>query len=262
MKIAWLASLLVAACGNAALPPPATAHVDVPEQPPQTVPVPTFAAPTPDPPPIDLTARPDDDDTPGPFTGAWSVTFNHLNKYAVARQNMQSARNTYTTATTGFVPGAVPPAADFEKANAALELLNRRYAAVYYAPDATDEERAATLADAASTLLDWASRLDAVGLDELPKTFRTNRAIALTFEDVVSGPAKRWRSEGLALANACLARAKASNVATASVTRCGELVKKNASLPTPPHARTKPECACNPGDPLCSATMSGWCKPK
>lgn len=264
MKNAWLAlALAVSGCAQATTAPPQqpAPQVEVPAQPPQTEPPPPVVEPTPDPGPIDLSVK-EDDDSPGPLPQAWSWTFNHANKYAVAKQNVQTARTSYVNAKSSFTAGNLPAPGDFEKANAALEFLNRSYAGLYYAPDATDEQRIATLEEASKTLLDWASYLDTIGLDKLPKSFRTSGSIALTFEDVVHGPAKRWRGEGLSLANACVARAKSNNVSSTASKSCDALVKANANLPQPPHAKTKPECACVPGDPLCSATMSGWCHPK
>lgn len=262
MKIAWLAPLLLVACGNSATAPAATpAHADLPAQPPQTSEPEPVAAPEPEPELVDVaTIQPKRDDEVAPLPQTWSWTFNQTNKYAVAKANMQSARTAYTTAAASFTNGSVPAPSVFEKVSSALEFLNRSYAALYYAPDATDEQRVATLEEAANTLLDWASQLDAIGLDKLPKSFRTSGSIALTFEDVVHGPAKRWRGEGLSLATACVARAKANKIDTPAAKTCTNLVKASAAQPAP--SKAKPECACTPGDPLCSATMSGWCHPK
>lgn len=223
---------------------------EVPEAPPQPVP-----------------DRPDEEQETIPLTGAWAVTFGHNGYYADAIKNVQSARAAYVAAAKPIFQSdsGVPSAPDFQKANALLDLLNRRFAAAYYAPNATIEERIGVLEEAASTLLRWSQRLDDLGMAQLPATYRTDHRVALTFEEVVQGPAKRWRGEGENLAAICVTRAKTENVDNAATKNCKALHDNYAHLSTvktAPKSKAPAECACNPGDPLCSATMSGWCRPR
>ena len=62
-----------------------------------------------------------------------------------------------------------------------------------------------------------------------------------------------------------VARAKTENVDNAAAKSCKTLHDNCAHLSTvktAPKSKAPVECACNPGDPLCSATMSGWCRPR
>lgn len=218
-------------------------------------------------PPQPVPDRPDEEQETIPLTGAWAVTFGHNGYYADAMKNVQSARAAYAAAAKPIFEsdGGVPPAPDFQKANALLDLLNRRFAAAYYAPNATIQERIAVLEEAASTLLRWSQRLDDLGMAQLPATYRTDHRVALTFEEVVQGPAKRWRSEGFNLAGICVTRARTEDVDNAASKSCKTLHDNYAHLSAvkaPPKSKAPAECACNPGDPLCSATMSGWCRPR
>jgi len=185
-------------------------------------------------------------------------------KYADAIKNMYSARISYVTAVTPLfaaVDAGAPSATDFEAANSLIDQLNRRSAAAFYAPDATNEQRIEVLDEISTLLLRWSQKLDEMGLAKTPASYRTSGKIALTFEELTHGPAKRWRGEGLTLANLCVQRAKSDHVETSAARACNTLLKTYTTPSTTPPSKSQPECACNPGDPLCSASMSGWCKP-
>ena len=197
---------------------------------------------------MDLTVKPEDD-SPAPLSDYWAATFNHTAKRPEA-VSMRSARAAYLSAAQSLFTSdaGIPSAQEFQAANAAIELLNRRYAAVYYAPDATSLQRIDSLEEIANILLRWSQRLGELGLDKLPKSYRTNGAIALTFEDVVHGPAKRWHNEGVTLANTCVARAKSENVNSYSARSCSGLVVLYAKTPALASSEVQPERACIAGD--------------
>jgi hypothetical protein len=94
--------------------------------------------------------------------------------------------------------------------------------------------------------------------------------VALTFEDVAHGPGERWRQEGIALVDLCIVQARSAGIDGPTARQCGALrrsVVGSAGARTSRPAK-KPlrdgrvnGCACAFGDPLCSASMSGWCHP-
>ncbi len=203
-----------------------------------------------------MPGRPDDEPETIPLSGAWAATFGHTLSYADAMRNVATARAAFLAASKPLFEsdGGVPAPEEFQKANAQMDLLNRRFAGAYYAPNATKDERLAVLEEASVTLLRWERRLDEVGLHVTPATYRSDRRLSLTFEDVTEGPAKRWRNEGYQLSKLCLERAACKQLHDTYKTA---MAKQGAPAKTPAPA----ECACHPGDPLCSATMSGWCRP-
>lgn len=263
-----LAGLLMAcAASNAAGP----SMVQVPEAPP---PLPVEIAKVepapeiPDPPALPVPDRPDEDPDTIPLSGAWAATFGHTASFAEASANARKVHDSFAVAAKALgsnVDGGLPSPTDFQRANALMDLLNRRLAAAYYAPNATSEQRIGVLSDAASTLLGWSRQLDDAGLNVTPAAFKADHRLALTFEEVTEGPAKRWRSEGYALSKVCVERAASDHIDDAASKTCKKLhdLYKQVLMrgTAPPKSKAPAECACNPGDPLCSSTMSGWCRP-
>jgi hypothetical protein len=261
-----LAVALVACAGsNAGAPEP----VRVPDVPQPVEVAKVEAAPEiPEPPPLPVPGRPDEEPDTIPLSGAWAATFGHTASYAEAMQNVRKARDAFDAASVPLqaaADGGVPDPTEFQRANALMDLLNRRFAAAYYAPNASVEERITVLESAASKLLEWSRNLDRLGLNVTPATFKADSRLALTFEEVTEGPSKRWRNEGYQLAKLCAERAESEHIDNASTNICKSLHEKYRRVllrdPAPAKSKAPAECACNPGDPLCSATMSGWCRP-
>ncbi|MDF2695323.1 MAG: hypothetical protein K0S65_3706, partial [Labilithrix sp.] len=150
--------------------------------------------------------------------------------------------------------GGAPSAKQFERANAWLDMTSRQLAAAYHAPDATDGNKIDALHQAASMILAWSRKLDELGLARAPASYRADPSIALTFEDVASGPAKRWRSEGAAPARHCVESARASHIESQAARECRTMLATYARvLAHPRDAGAAPPataCACDPGDPL------------
>jgi hypothetical protein len=183
-------------------------------------------------------------------------------------ENVRKARDAFDAAEKPLQvagDGGLPNPTEFQRANALMDLLNRRFAAAYYAPNASVEERITVLESAASKLLEWSRNLDRLGLNVTPATFKADSRLALTFEEVTEGPSKRWRNEGYQLAKLCAERAESEHIDNASTNISKSLHERYRRVllrdPAPANSMAPAECACNPGDPLCSATMSGWCRP-
>jgi hypothetical protein len=135
------------------------------------------------------------------------------------------------------------------------------YAAAFRAPDAPREGRIEAIAEAAELDMAMARGLDDAGLGAIPQAWRTDPAIASTFEDVAVGPTRRWRDEARVLARQCVQTARELAVVNDAATRCAALrtgapsrqAKRGAD------AGAGAGCACVPGDPLCSTSLGGWC---
>jgi hypothetical protein len=240
------------------VPPPQPVEVANVEPAPEIAEAPAAAVP----------ARPDEEPDTIPLSGAWAATFGHTASYAEAMQNVRKAREAFDAASTPLqaaADGGLPNPTAFQRANALMDLLNRRFAAAYYAPNANTEERISVLESAARKLLEWSHDLDRLGLDVTPATFKADARLALTFEEVTEGPSKRWRNEGYQLSKLCVERAESERLDNASTKSCKTLHDRYRRVllrePTPTKSKAPAECACHPGDPLCSATMSGWCRP-
>lgn len=158
----------------------------------------------------------------------------------------------------------VPPASDeparkawFVQVATIADEASRYYASAFHSADASGPQRVDAIAEAAELDAAIARKLDELGLDKMPDGWRTEPAIRSTFEDVADGPARRWRDESRALAKHCVEVSKSSHLSADAVTRCtvlrsttgAKLAKGDAS-----------PCGCSPGDPLCSASLGGWCK--
>jgi hypothetical protein len=150
----------------------------------------------------------------------------------------------------------------FSDVNRRAEDMSRWYAHAFRASNATPEEKISVVLAAAESALRLAKRLDAVGLGSMPKTWRTDPSLAITFEDVAMGPARRWRDEGLALVQLCIEAAFDANVHDASTKRCLALRKaEGTAVIRRAFARSDAGaqgCRCAPGDPLCSEPAT-WC---
>ena len=146
----------------------------------------------------------------------------------------------------------------FGQAQTFVDQASRMYAASFHAPDAPREGRIDAIAEAAELDMTMARSLDEAGLGSLPVAWRANPAVASTFEDIAIGPTRRWRDEARVLARQCIDTARDSGVLTEAARRCAAL-----RTGTPLKAKRGPDpnagCACSPGDPLCSASLGGWC---
>ncbi len=192
---------------------------------------------------------------------AWSTTKTSAVPYAHALSQARAARARVLDALRTADAGAGMTAAWFERVHLAAEATSRWFAAAFHASDASPAEKIAAALAGAEGALDLAARLDALGLTALPRTWRTDPSLALTFEDVSAGPTRRWRDEGLALVQLCVEAAYDLGVDDASArackttrTRMGRVAIRRA------FGRDAGErgCRCHPGDPLCSETAA-WC---
>lgn len=262
--------LFVAACGKEALhePPPT-----IPAQPPSPIDV-VVADPIAPPTPFEPTAPPLEAPAPksasdDPLPASWSGPSIPKLAFADAMARARSARDAFTK--LGPPPQLPPVAVDagspddprkgwFTKAYPTVDRASRMYAAAFHAEDASREGRIDAIAEAAELDLTMSRKLDDAGIGAMPAAWRTDPAIASTFEDVAVGPTRRWREEARALAKQCVETARAIGVATPSAKKC-------TTLPTGARVTTKvakgsdagASCACDPGDPLCSASLGGWC---
>src|SRR5690606_28516814 len=96
----------------------------------------------------------------------------------------------------------------------------------------------------------------------MPAAWRADPTLAVTFEDVAMGPARRWREEGLALLQLCIEAAFDASLKDASTARCVALRKKEGTAAVR-RAFARGDagaqgCRCAPGDPLCSEPFT-WC---
>lgn len=261
--------LLLAACGKEAVRDPSS--TTIPAQPPAEVVVADpIARPTPfepaSAPPLDV---PPADSTQEPLPPAWTGPAIPKLGFADAMTRARAARDSFTRLGPPPQPTGAPDAAAedprkgwFTKAYAAVDRASRMYAAAFHAADASREGRIDAIAEAAELDLAMSQKLDDVGLGAMPIAWRSDPSIASTFEDVAVGPTRRWREEARALAKQCVETARSIGVATESARKCvtlptgarAKLAKKGA-----PDGGTP--CACDPGDPLCSASLGGWCGP-
>jgi hypothetical protein len=147
----------------------------------------------------------------------------------------------------------------FAQAQVLVDQASRMYAGAFHAPDAVREGRIDAIAEAAELDMTMARTLDEAGLASLPSAWRSDPSIASTFEDIAVGPTRRWRDEARVLARQCIETARESGVQTDAARRCAVLrtgaplkvAKRGVDAGVP--------CACSPGDPLCSASLGGWC---
>jgi|GEM_PF-2782485 len=193
---------------------------------------------------------------------AWSDPAIPKLAFADALQRARSARDAFVHLTpprivTGADAGADSPLKRwFTAAHVLVDRASRMFAAAFHAADAPREGRIDAIAEAAELALDMSIRLDDAGLVAMPPTWRSDPAVAGSFEDVAVGPTRRFREEARTLARACIETARELAVATAAARRCATL-----RTGAPPVRRNKDAgaCACSAGDPLCSASLGGWC---
>jgi hypothetical protein len=136
---------------------------------------------------------------------------------------------------------------------------SRMYAAAFHAADATREGRIEAIAEAAELDMTTARGLDDANLATLPPAWRADPAVASTFEDIAVGPTRRWRDEARVLARQCIEVARESGVITEAARRCTALRTGGPVKIVTRGADAGAPCACSPGDPLCSASLGGWC---
>jgi len=147
----------------------------------------------------------------------------------------------------------------FGQAQLLVDQASRMYAGAFNAKDAPRDGRIDAISEAAELDMTMARTLDEQNLGSMPAAWRSDPAVAGTFEDVEVGPTRRWRAEARVLSRQCVDTARESNVATDAARRCAAL---RTGLPLKV-VRQAPDagagCACSPGDPLCSASLGGWC---
>lgn len=190
---------------------------------------------------------------PSPLPASWATAYGHHEPWSQASAVVKSRAEALAAIVTDA--GAVD-AETLARITSRLDAFTRAEATAFHAPDATLDGKLAAAADAAETILAWSRRLDAFGLESTAGRFQADPRVGLSFEDVAQGPGRRWRSEGLALAKLCITLAERDGK-THRAAECRALVEGNPT--TEPTTATR-GCACDPGDPLCSSSMSGWCK--
>ena len=150
----------------------------------------------------------------------------------------------------------------FAQAQTQVDQASRMYAAAFHAPDAPREGRIDAIAEAAELDMTMARSLDEAGLGAMPVAWRSDPAVASTFEDIAVGPTRRWRDEARVLARQCVATARDEAVLTEASRRCALLRTGITAKAARQAADAGAGCACDPGDPLCSASLGGWCGAK
>jgi hypothetical protein len=197
-----------------------------------------------------------------PPTWDWLSTETSVHAYSVSISNGDWARSKVDALLSSSDAGLGITPAWFADVNRRAEDMSSWYAHAFRAPNATPEEKVAVVLTAAESALRLAKRLDDAGLGSMPKTWRADPSLAVTFEDVSMGPAKRWREEGLALVQLCIEAAFDTNVHNASTKKCQALRKaEGTAVIRRAYARGDAGaqgCRCAPGDPLCSEPMT-WC---
>lgn len=258
-----LGAVAVAACGKDALAPvavPAAAPVDLvigEPAPPAAPKVAVVPRPAPAPP---VTLEREADVELEPLPKAWAAPIVPTLGFGDALRKGRAARD-------AFERLAPPPPnakeatlkAWFGQAQMLVDQASRMYAGAFHAKDATREGRIEAIAEAAELDMTMARTLDEQNLGSMPPAWRSDPAVAGTFEDVEVGPTRRWRSEARVLTRQCVDTARESNVATDAARRCAAL---RTGLPAKVARQTADAgagCACSPGDPLCSASLGGWC---
>ena len=146
----------------------------------------------------------------------------------------------------------------YAQAQVQVDQASRMYAAAFHASDAPREGRVDAIAEAAELDMTMARNLDDAGLGSMPAAWRADPAVASTFEDIAVGPTRRWRDEARVLARQCVQTAREQAVLTDAARRCTAL-RTGATPKTARRGADAGACACDPGDPLCSASLGGWC---
>lgn len=254
--------LVVAACGREAVtlpsaPPAPPVDLVIGEPTPPPAPVAKPVAP-PRPLPVVVPSEPEPEVEPLPK--AWAAPIVPVLGFSDALRKGRAARDAFER----LAPP--PPNAKeaiqktwFGQAQMLVDQASRMYAGAFNAKDATREGRIDAIAEAAELDMTMARTLDEQNLGSMPAAWRSDPAVAGTFEDVEVGPTRRWRAEARVLTRQCIDTARVTNVVTDAARRCAAL---RTGVPVK-LARQAPDagagCACSPGDPLCSASLGGWC---
>jgi hypothetical protein len=195
-------------------------------------------------------------------TWDWLSTETSVHAYSVSLSNGDFNRSKVDALLSSSDAGLGVTPAWFADVNRRAQEMSGWYAHAFRAPNATSEQKVAVVLLAAESALRLAKRLDDAGLGSMPKTWRADPSLAVTFEDVSMGPAKRWREEGLALVQLCIEAAFDANVHDASTKKCQALRKaEGTAVIRRAYARSDAGaqgCRCAPGDPLCSEPAT-WC---
>jgi hypothetical protein len=237
-----------ASCARAAVsaPAPIEIHVSSPERLPEGE-EPTAA-------PLSLTAA-----APDELPTTWTTTSPRALSFTEALGRARSAQYAYDRIRPPLPPDGAPDPtlrAWFVEAAHRVEEASRSYALAFHAENATSSDRLLAMAEAAELELGFMRKLGEYGLVAMPLAWRTDPSMRATFEDVANGPFRRWHDEARSLAHGCIELAHAGAIEDGIVARCRSV---SAAIPTLPRATTA--CGCVPGDPLCSASLSGWCSP-
>ena len=260
----------LAACGKQALEPStasagATPPLDVvvgDPSPARPLPLEPTAVPAPEPRASVTPAASEPDAEPEALPKSWTGPIVPGLSFADALRKARGARDAFSHLT--------PPAASakepvmkvwFGQAQSLVDQASRMYAAAFHAPDGVREGRIDAIAEAAELDMTMARNLDDAGLGALPAAWRSDPAVATTFEDIAVGPTRRWRDEARVLARQCIDTARDTGVATDAARRCA-LLRTGAPLKIAKRtagADAGAPCACAAGDPLCSASLGGWC---
>jgi hypothetical protein len=253
---------VVAACGNEAVarpPAPSGPPLDLPIGV-TTPPVPTAATPVvapriaPAPVPVERESEPE------PVPRAWAAPIVPGLGFADALRKGRAARDAFERLTPP-PPNAKEASlkAWFGQAQMLVDQASRSYAGAFHAKDAPHDGRIEAIAEAAELDMTMARTLDEQNLGSMPPAWRSDPAVAGTFEDVEVGPTRRWRAEARVLARQCIDTARESHVATDAARRCAALRTGVPVKVVRQASDAGAGCACSPGDPLCSASLGGWC---
>ncbi len=259
--LAILGLLAVAACGKEALPSVSSAPtVELVIGEPAPAPAPHAEKPSVVARALPVAVPSESESETEPLPKAWTPPIVPVLGFTDALRKGRAARAAFERLTPP------PPNASeaslkawFGQAQMLVDQASRMYAGAFNAKDATRDGRIDAIAEAAVLDMTMARTLDEQNLGSMPASWRSDPAVAGTFEDVEVGPTRRWRAEARVLSRQCVDTAKESNVLTDAARRCAAL---RTGLPAKvvhqvPDAGTG--CACFPGDPLCSASLGGWC---
>jgi hypothetical protein len=268
----FLALLLMAAnawsgltaCGKEAIAPPAlpppvelVIGEPAPPPPPSAKPSPTARAAPVTPP---LVREPEPESASEPLPRTWTAPIVPGLGFADALRKGRAARDAFAR-----LPLPPPNAKEaslkawFGQAQTLVDQASRMYAGAFNAKDAPRDGRVDAIAEAAELDMTMARTLDDQNLGSMPAAWRSDPAVMGTFEDVEVGPTRRWRAEARALTRQCIETARETNVVTAAARRCATLRTGAPTKVVQVTADAGAGCACHPGDPLCSASLGGWC---
>jgi hypothetical protein len=256
-------ALSLLACGKQVLEPAARPPLDVVvAQPADPLavkpPAAEVAAAEREAPPAPVAPEPDAE--PLALPKSWSGPIVPGLAFSDALRKARGARDAFARLTAPAAKAKEPAVkAWFAQAQTQVDQASRMYAAAFHAPDAPREGRIDAIAEAAELDMTMARSLDDAGLGAMPVAWRSDPAVASTFEDIAVGPTRRWRDEARVLARQCVATARDEAVLTEAARRCALLRTGTPVKAARQAADAGAGCACDPGDPLCSASLGGWC---